>query len=157
MIRYALRCGAGHDFEAWFDSASSFDDQKARGFVTCAVCGGAEVEKALMSPRVAGKAAPDAGTEAEAAPGAPAGAEPAPTLGAGLGPEVSARLAALRDHVEKTSENVGSGFASEARAIHEGEAPARSIYGQASSDEARDLAKDGVPFAPLPFMTRRDS
>lgn len=52
MIRYALACRAGHAFESWFRNSADFDDQSARGFVACPVCGSAEVEKALMTPRL---------------------------------------------------------------------------------------------------------
>lgn len=43
-----------------------------------------------------------------------------------------------------------SGFAEEARAMHEGEAEARPIWGEASPEEARALADEGAPIAPLP-------
>lgn len=49
MIRYALRCAEGHDFDSWFANAAAFDDLKARGLLVCAVCGGAGVDKALMA------------------------------------------------------------------------------------------------------------
>jgi hypothetical protein len=57
--------------------------------------------------------------------------------------------------VEQGSEYVGMNFATEARAIHDGDAPARSIYGEAKPEEARALIEDGVPVAPLPFMPTR--
>lgn len=62
------------------------------------------------------------------------------------------KLAALRRHVEETSDYVGTDFATEARAIHLGEAPERPIWGEARPDEARALVEEGVPVAPLPFM-----
>ena len=66
-------------------------------------------------------------------------------------------LAKLKAHVEANSDYVGMEFASEARAIHEGDAPERSIYGEAKPDEARKLIEDGVPVAPLPFRPGRKS
>lgn len=39
--------------------------------------------------------------------------------------------------------------------MHEGAAPARSIYGEAVLEDARQLLEDGVPVAPLPFMPTR--
>ena len=50
---------------------------------------------------------------------------------------------------------MGSDFAEEARAIHEGEAPERSIYGETDSEQARQLVEDGIPVAPLPFTPTR--
>lgn len=61
----------------------------------------------------------------------------------------------LKKKIEANSEYVGEGFAAEARAIHDGDAPERSIYGEANGDEARALIDDGVPVAPLPFMPTR--
>ncbi len=57
----------------------------------------------------------------------------------------------LRQEVEANSEDVGLRFATEARAMHEGDVPARQIHGQAKPDEARKLIEDGVPVLPLPF------
>jgi hypothetical protein len=64
-------------------------------------------------------------------------------------------LAELRRRVEENSEYVGLEFAAEARRMHEGDIPERSIWGEARLDEARGLIEDGVPVAPLPFMPSR--
>lgn len=56
----------------------------------------------------------------------------------------------LRRHVEETFDDVGDAFAAEARAIHEGRAEDRGIYGQATAAEVRGLVEDGVPIAPMP-------
>jgi len=66
-----------------------------------------------------------------------------------------AALAALRAEVEAKSEYVGMNFVAEARAMHEGDAPERSIYGEAKPEEAIKLLEEGVPVAPLPFMPAR--
>ncbi|MFT3688158.1 DUF1178 family protein [Paenirhodobacter sp.] len=132
MIRYTLKCAQGHDFDGWFASAAAFDKLHAAGMVTCSVCGSAKVEKALMAPAVRAEerplSAPDPRAEA---------------------------LAALRRAVEENSDYVGMNFAAEARAIHDGTAPERAIYGEARLDEARALIEDGIPVAPLPFAGPR--
>jgi hypothetical protein len=46
-------------------------------------------------------------------------------------------------------------FVAEARAMHDGDAPERSIYGEARADQAIKLLEDGIPVAPLPFMPTR--
>lgn len=134
MIRYDLICDQGHGFDSWFQSAARFDALRAGGHVSCAVCGSTAVEKALMAPAVAVKAA---------------GAITAPRDGR------EAALAALRAKVEAGSDYVGMNFVAEARAMHAGDAPERSIYGEARADEARALIEDGVPVAPLPFLPTR--
>jgi hypothetical protein len=71
------------------------------------------------------------------------------------GTDVEAALAALRRQIEANSDYVGLNFAAEARRIHAGDAPERSIYGEARADDARALIEDGVPVAPLPFVPGR--
>ena len=140
MIRYALTCANDHSFESWFQSAEAFDRLVAAGHVTCTVCGVSKVEKTLMAPSVR--------------PGRKAAAPDVPALSQPSTPAEQA-LAAMRRQVEENSEYVGLNFASEARAIHAGDAPERSIYGEARRDEARKLVEDGVPVAALPFLPAR--
>lgn len=146
MIRYSLRCEAGHEFESWFAGAAAFDSLSAAGQLACAVCGSPKVEKTLMVPSVRPGRKADARAAVEQ--------EPAPSLSGGAD-ALEQALAAMRHHVEANSEYVGMNFASEARRIHDGDSPERAIYGEAKPDEARRLIEDGVKVAPLPFMPRR--
>ncbi len=141
MIRYALTCAEAHEFESWFASASAYDGLRGAGHVTCPVCGSSNVEKALMSPQVR----PARRSAEKPAPGALSKPET---------PQETA-LSELRRKVEETSDYVGGSFVSEARRMHEGDIPHRSIYGEARLDEAKKLLDDGVPVAPLPFTPRR--
>ncbi|MBI1218992.1 MAG: DUF1178 family protein [Rhodobacteraceae bacterium] len=145
MIRYTLKCNNDHGFESWFASAAACDSLMASGRVSCIHCGSTEVTKSLMAPAV------NHGTEKAAEPAA---AVPARPLSTAANP-VEAALAALRREVEANSEYVGLDFVTEARAIHEGAAPERAIFGEARLDEARKLLEDGVPVAPLPFLSPR--
>jgi len=64
--------------------------------------------------------------------------------------ELQARvMRALREVLEKT-ENVGDRFAEEARRIHYNEAPARSIRGVTTPEDARALVEEGIEVMPLP-------
>lgn len=146
MIRYALSCAQGHEFDAWFKSAAAYDDLAARGMVSCAVCGGGDVQKRIMAPAVSVTAAP--------APAPVPAPEPTrPDLSAPQNPMQEA-LARLRAHVEAHSTYVGGRFAQEARAIHEGLAPERMIHGEARPDEAAALIEEGIAIAPLPILPR---
>ena len=71
--------------------------------------------------------------------------------------QIEEKLRALRAHIEKTAEPVGKNFAKEARAIHEGDAEERAIYGEATREEAQELLEDGVPVAPIPWIDKRDN
>jgi hypothetical protein len=61
-------------------------------------------------------------------------------------------LRALREHVETHAENVGDRFVEEARSMHLGEIEHRSIYGQASPAQARELIEEGIEILPLPIL-----
>ena len=151
MIRFSLRCANDHGFESWFRSGADFDELQKGGLLTCPICGSDEVEKAVMAPAL--QPARRAGAEA---PPAPEGDGPVKmhALTAPASP-AEAALRELKRKIQEHSEYVGRDFAAEARAIHEGAAPERSIYGEANAEEARQLIEDGVPVAPLPFTPTR--
>jgi hypothetical protein len=66
--------------------------------------------------------------------------------------ELRGKLKELRDHLTKNADHVGPKFPEEARKMHYGETEHRSIYGEASPDEARRLAEEGIEFHPLPIL-----
>lgn len=143
MIVFDLSCGTGHVFEAWFGSSVDYEDQRARGLVACPICGATEVDKAVMAPNVA----PKGNSQPANMPVPMQGGTPAPA-------QMKAMLAALaraQAKILEGSEHVGSRFASEARAIHDGDAPERPIHGEATLQEAKALIEEGVPVAPLPL------
>ena len=158
MIRYALVCEKGHAFESWFQDSAAYDKQAKRGLVNCPHCGSAKIDKAIMAPRLAGSrkgAAPvEAPAETPAAAPAPEKAqEKAPV--AMISPqeqEFRSKLKELRDHLTKNADHVGAKFPEEARKMHYGETEHRSIYGEASAEEAKALAEEGIEFHPLPIL-----
>jgi len=153
MIRYALACDSGHVFESWFASSAAFDKQAKRGLVTCPICNSAKVEKTIMAPRVAGaKKRADAPAPSTDTP-APAPGAPAPV--AMMSPperELRKKLKELRDHLVKNADYVGQKFPEEARKMHYGEIEHRSIYGEASAEQAKELSDEGIEFHPLPVL-----
>jgi len=154
MIRYALVCENGHDFESWFQDSAAYDKQVKRKLVTCPHCGSAKVGKAIMAPRLAGARKRGARAEPAAATPAPENAqEKAPV--AMISPqeqELRGKLKELRDHLTKNADHVGPKFPEEARKMHYGEIEHRSIYGEASPQEAKSLAEEGIEFHPLPIL-----
>lgn len=121
MIRFLLGQD-DHGFDSWFRSAELMTACGRPAASSCPVCASsAQVEKALMAPAVA---------EAEARPLA----EPQSNANARW-PDSAAG--------SRKTRNVGMN-AAEAHAIHEGEAPERTIYGEARAEEARRLIEDGI-------------
>lgn len=149
MIRYTLVCDRRHEFESWFADSAAYDKQAKRGLVSCPVCGSAKVEKAIMAPRLAGTKKARASEQPE-----PAAANvPAPV--AMISPEEHAfrsKLKELREHITKNADYVGSKFPEEARKMHYGEIEHRSIYGEATPDDAKALHEEGIEFHPLPIL-----
>lgn len=151
MISFSLKCSCGHRFDSWFQSGSAFEKLQGAGMVTCTACGGTEVSKELMAPRVRparSKAAAPVPAETPPAPPDP-GTQPA--LSAPANSEVATAIEKLRKAVEANTEDVGNKFATEARRIHEGTSPERAIRGEATAQDARKLLDDGIPVLPLPF------
>ena len=141
MIRYALRCARGHEFDSWFQSSSAYDSQHKRGLVTCPMCDSAKVEKAIMAPRAARKGKPKAAPEPVAAP-----AEDTASTSLVMAPqerEFVTKLKELRDHVLKNADNVGNKFPDEARKI--GDILERIRKGQPLKEVAPELSQ-GVCF-----------
>ena len=155
MIRYSLICERKHDFEIWFKNSADYDKQTKRGLVTCPACGSIEVEKALMAPALGRGAKKDVHVPEPT----PAAESPVPvgnkTPVAMISPqeqEFRAKLKELRDHLTKNADNVGAKFPEEARKMHYGESEHRSIYGEASPQEAKELLDEGVELHPLPVL-----
>jgi hypothetical protein len=157
MIRYALACERGHEFESWFPSSTAYDDQVNRALVACPICGSTGVEKQLMRPSVArtDKGRAEGVSEQLPAVSLPAAQEVLPPPVALLSErehQLRAMLREIRDHVTKNAENVGDRFVDEARKMHYGETEHRSIYGEATIDEAKALVEEGVEVQPLPII-----
>ena len=164
MIRYTLRCDEGHEFETWFKNSAAFDKQVSRKLVTCPRCNSAKVEKAIMAPRLTRSrrsATAVAPPPAAAAPiphaptTAPSSASDSQAPVAMVSPqeqELRSKLKELRDHIVKNADYVGRKFPEEARKIHYGEAERRSIFGEASPEDAKELHEEGIEFHAIPVL-----
>jgi hypothetical protein len=124
MIVFDLQCrDGGETFEAWFRSNADYEQQRGAGLVECPFCRSANVAKAPMAPSVPKKGS----------------ASPL------------ARLASAQAELLKDSRWVGDRFAETARAMHSGEIEREQVHGQATLEQAKSLADDGIPVAPLPL------
>lgn len=164
MIKYALVCDKEHEFESWFSNSDAFDTQVKRGFVDCPHCGSLKVSKALMAPSVstsrkkegrvrAAAAAVEAQQVAEArAPETGTPESGAVTLIDEKQAKLREMLRELHTKIAQTTDDVGAKFPEEARKIHDGDAPARSIRGEATLEEAQELWEEGIPVLPIPVL-----
>ncbi|HTV45568.1 MAG TPA: DUF1178 family protein [Stellaceae bacterium] len=135
MILFTLRCGQGHEFEAWFRDGDGFEAQHAAGEIACPHCGDSSVEKAVMAPRL----------------GRSRGTVPPAALA-----QMRKTLIEMRRQIETHCDYVGTRFAEEARKIHYGETDPHGIYGEASAAESRELTDEGISFGQIPWIPQTD-
>ena len=124
MIVFDLSClDGGETFEAWFRSGSDYDAQREQELVECPFCRSTNIAKAPMAPRLPRKGSTNP----------------------------LAKLAAVQAEMLKDSRWVGDEFTDTARAMHSGDAPVEPVHGNATLEQAKSLADEGVPVAPLPL------
>lgn len=122
MIRYALVCRNGDEFEGWFRNSSDFEAQEPT--LDCPVCGVVAVRRAPMAPAV--------------------------VRSRGERGDPRALAAQLREHVREHFDYVGERFPDEVRAMLHGDSEDRPIWGETTVEEARALKEEGAAIAPLP-------
>lgn len=156
MIHYQLQCRDRHSFDGWFKDSEGYDRQAAAGLVACPVCGGTQVERALMAPAIPKKGRPARNATAAPPPAPAAEAAPKAVANGPVPAQVMALLQRMRAEIERKCDYVGDDFADEARRIHAGESEARGIYGEASDAEAEALQEEGIEVARIPWVPRAD-
>ena len=143
MKVFNLACEHGHLFEGWFASHEAFDEQQNKGLVVCPFCESNVISRQLSAPRLNLSGATHK-TPVTAESNVHSGNEQA------LNASAAQMLEMMRSFIAKT-EDVGNQFAEEARKIHYGEAPERSIRGQATRQEREALREEGIETYTLPI------
>lgn len=165
MIKYQLICDQTHEFEGWFGDSAAFESQQVSGFLTCPVCGSADVRRALMAPNLASPKTRKADLAEQPGPTAPAVPQTAPDspppAAAALPPEAAQKMQALMTQMRELQtkiraecRDVGDGFAEEARKMHYGEAEPEGIYGQATPEEREALDEEGIEIMDFPLLPK---
>lgn len=147
-----LRCPQDHAFEGWFASEQDYLDQHQRNLLQCPLCGASDVRKMLSAPRInLGARVNDGSSSTPTLPSTISDACPNPDT-ANVAQVQAAWLQAARKMLAQ-AEDVGGQFADEARRIHRGEAPERTIKGNASAADAVQLLEEGIAVLPLPAVS----
>ena len=164
MIKYQLICDKSHEFEGWFGNSATFESQQESGFLTCPVCGSADVRRALMAPNLASpktrktdlaEQQPSAQPEPQPQPQAPQQASAAlPPAAARKMQELMSEMRALQTKIREECRDVGNDFAEEARKIHYGEVEPEGIYGQATAEEREALDEEGIEIMDMPWLPK---
>jgi hypothetical protein len=157
---FDLQCDAGHLFEGWFGSHDDYDAQQARGLMSCPLCQSVQIKKLPSAPHITSSRTLSPASDLQAAEGgtpqsqSQSQSHAASAEGAMALQQLQAALLSRLREVVGQAEDVGTAFAREARAIHDGESEARAIRGTASEEERQELAEDGISIMQVPdFLT----
>ncbi|MGH7769337.1 MAG: DUF1178 family protein [Candidatus Binatia bacterium] len=140
MVIYDLICEENHRFEGWFPNFEGYQDQAAKGLISCPTCGTTAVEKLPHACAVHVKKESDR----------PAADSPKASPPALSEMEAKELLIRLHQYVQNNFEDVGPRFAEEARAIFHGETEERPIHGSTTTEEREGLDEEGIPYGILP-------
>jgi hypothetical protein len=134
LIIYDLKCGDGHKFEGWFHDRGTFEEQKARAFIACPVCGKTDASVMPSSVAVMGRECHSSHEKKEV--------------------DVSPMkaLREFQEYIQKNFDDVGDKFTEVALRIHHGEEDKRNIKGTTTQSEEETLREEGVQFIKIPLL-----
>lgn len=136
MIAFDLECSGGHAFEGWFSDLASFEEQNAKGLVTCPYCEDTQVRRVLSPVAIRSSN------------------RPVQEGKAGIDYQRLARE--VVHYINNNFENVGSEFTKEALKMHYGVKERRSIRGAATEEEEKTLKEEGVEFFKIPPVKKEE-
>ena len=149
MIVIDLECAHEHLFEGWFASIDAYQTQHSKGLVACPVCGNNQLVRRPSAPylKTGATCVPETALASRVEETQP---QPASAEGPRKQEDAAAMMTALLRIAARHSEDVGERFPEEARRMHHGETESRSIRGQASGEEVRELLEEGILVMPVP-------
>ncbi len=135
MIIFNLKCQlCDYAFEGWFDSSNEYIKQKKNKLISCPSCNSNKIEKGLMAPNIPKKSNTKKYKNTKS---------------------VASNISKLKKIVEKNFDYVGENFTEEAKKMKYGETKERSIYGEATVEQTKELIDEEIDIMPLPFSTKK--
>ena len=135
MIIFNICCNTcNFKFEGWFDSSKDFTNQKRKKLIQCPSCNSSDIQKALMAPNVSKKSNSSKKS---------------------IKKTVASNIDKLKKIVEENFDYVGDKFTEEAKKIKYGETEERSIYGEATLEQTKELIEEDIDITPLPFSSKK--
>ncbi len=135
MIVFNLKCElCDLSFEGWFNNSKDFSNQKKRKLINCPSCNTHRVSKALMAPNLNKKTNSKNSITKKT---------------------MASNIKKLKKIVEKNFDYVGDNFTEEAKKIKYGESKDRSIYGEATLEQTKELIDEEIDVLPLPFSSKK--
>ena len=140
MIKYCLKCKkCSLEFESWFSSSKEFDRLKKLKHLNCQNCNSSKIEKSLMSPNLTNSKKSFAQNEQKIK-------------------DIKNQLKKYQKIVKDNFEFVGDNFAYEARSIHYNKKKEKKgIYGNASSEEVKELKNEGIETEIIPWINDEEN
>ena len=141
MIKYCLKCkNCSLEFESWFSSSKEFDRLKKLKHLNCQNCNSTKIEKTLMTPNLTNTKNKSLYQNEKKIK------------------EVKYQLKKYQKFVKDNFEFVGDNFAYEARSIHYNKKKKKKgIYGNASSEEVKELKNEGIETEILPWIDDKEN
>ena len=136
MIVFKLNCQDCYfEYEGWFESSKEFDKQKRKKIIICPSCEGINLNKSLMAPNISAKSNKKDQVRVKKA--------------------MINNIKKYKKIVEKNFDYVGDNFTEEAKKIKYGEKKERPIYGEATTEQAKELIEEEIDFSPLPWSSSK--
>tara|TARA_B100000963_G_C22512070_1_gene618828 strand:+ start:456 stop:869 length:414 start_codon:yes stop_codon:yes gene_type:complete len=135
MIVFNLNCSnCSFSFEGWFENTKDYNKQIKKKLISCPSCNSIKVKKGLVAPNVAKKSNSKILKRNKS---------------------IASNIGKLKKIIEKEFDYVGDKFTEEAKKIKYGEVKERSIYGEASIEQTKELMDEDIDVLPLPFSTKK--
>ena len=140
MIKYLLKCNNKHEFESWFSDSKEFEKLKKKNLVECILCQSKNVDKSIMSPNVVGnkKIVDKKFNNKEFN-------------------KIKKDLLKIRKFVEKNFEFVGDELPKKVREIYYDNKKNKNIYGSVTLEERLELEEEGIEFASVPWVNKKEN
>ncbi len=135
MIKYILKCKKNHEFESWFSNSKEYEKLKKRKLIECIYCKSFEVEKTIMSPRIANlkKMSKNEIIEKEFK-------------------KIKKDLMNIKKFVKQNFEFVGDRFSKEVKNMYYDKKSNKNIYGTATKKEKEELQSEGIELTTIPWI-----
>jgi len=111
-------------------------DKKKNKLISCPLCDNNKIEKGLMAPNLNKKSN---------------------SKNKNIKKSVASNITKIKKIVEKNFEYVGDKFSEEAKKMKYGEADERSIYGEATFEQTKELMDEDIDVIPLPFSSKKNN
>ena len=142
MIKYNLTCKKCNNlFDSWFPSSKEYEKLKSLKHINCPNCNSLKIEKSLMSPSVLNskKEKSEIARNEKYA-------------------QVKNKIKEYQKFIKNNLEYVGENFAYEARSIHyNNNKKTKGIYGNATTEEVKELTEEGINTEIIPWVDEKDN